>query len=143
MTVDRKRLFNKPEALRALLLEHSLVRVCFDARVEGVVVPPPYKTTPDLGLDLGLNMPVPVHDLSIDEDAWSATLSFNRIPFFCVVPWPAVFAILSEGGYGAIWEDDVPREVILAATEPEEQGGSPSRGLPPGWRVLDGGKNAG
>jgi hypothetical protein len=54
-------------------------------------------------------MPVPIRDLEIDENGVSCTLSFSRTPFWCSLPWTAIFAIVSEPDRrGGIWPEDVP-----------------------------------
>jgi stringent starvation protein B len=115
------------------LLERSNDRGIFvhlDPRQATVVVPPWFKKQPQLVLQIGLNMPVPIPDLRLDDDGMSCTLSFNRSPFFCAVPWGAVFAMVGEDGRGMVWPDDVPAEVPLA-----RQGQAPS---PPPVRAVDG-----
>lgn len=148
MKLDTGRAYTKAEALTELLQHHRSVFVHLDARAEGVIVPPPFKKEPDLALELGLNLPVPVTDLKIDEDEWSATLSFDR-SFFCVVPWEAVYLIVADTGYGCAWDQDVPQEVLdkLVEDHQQERPGAPSapapkktpRTLPAGWKVHEGG----
>ena len=53
------------------LLESSTVFVHLDPRAEGVTVPPWFKKQPQLVLQIGLNMPVPILDLSLDGDGVS------------------------------------------------------------------------
>lgn len=105
------------------LLEQGVVRVFLDPRREGVVVPPWFKKQPQLLLDVGLNMPIPINDLQVDEVGITCTLSFNRAPFYCIMPWNAVFALVGDGQRGMIWPDDVPAEVQLAAkpAQPERE----------------------
>jgi stringent starvation protein B len=97
------------------LLERSSVYVHLDPRQATVVVPPWFKKQPQLVLQIGLNMPMPIPDLRLDDDGMSCTLSFNRAPFFCVVPWASVFAMVGEDGRGMVWPDDVPAEVARQA----------------------------
>jgi stringent starvation protein B len=98
------------------LLERSSVYVHLDPRQGSVVVPPWFKKQPQLVLQVGLNMPVPIRDLRLDDDGMSCTLSFNRSPFFCVVPWSSVFAMVGcDDGRGMVWPDDVPIEVSRQA----------------------------
>jgi stringent starvation protein B len=97
------------------LLERSSVYVHLDPRQSAVAVPPWFKKQPQLVLQIGLNMPMPIPDLRLDEDGMSCTLSFNRAPFFCVVPWSSVFAMVGEDGRGMVWPDDVPAEVARQA----------------------------
>jgi stringent starvation protein B len=93
------------------LLERSSVHLHLDPRAPGVVVPAGFKKLPQLVLQIGLNMPVPIPDLRLDEEGMSCTLSFNRAPFFCVVPWGSVYAMVGDDGRGMVWPDDVPPEV--------------------------------
>lgn len=93
------------------LLEKSSVFVHLDPRPESVMVPPWFKNQPQLVLQVGLNMPVPIPDLNVDEKGVSCTLSFNRSPQFCRVPWKAIYALVGEDGRGMVWPDDVPPEV--------------------------------
>jgi stringent starvation protein B len=93
------------------LLEQSSVFVHLDPRAERVSVPPWLKRQPQLVLQIGLNMAIPIHDLHLDEESMSCTLSFQRSPHYCVVPWNSVYALVGEDGRGMVWPDDVPPEV--------------------------------
>jgi stringent starvation protein B len=107
------------------LLERSSVHVHLDPRGAGVVVPPWFKRQPQLVLQVGLNMPVPIPDLRLDEEGLSCTLSFNRSPFYCVVPWTSVFAMVGDDGRGMVWPDEVPPEI---AKQPRgNEGAAPAR----------------
>jgi len=118
------------------LLERSSVHIHLDPRVASVIVPPWFKGQPQLVLQIGLNMPVPIPDLHLDEDGLSCTLSFNRSPFHCVVPWTSVFAMVGEDGRGMVWPDDVPVEVsrqtrpVQVAPAPKESSPEAARGRP-------------
>lgn len=131
------------------LLERSSVYVHLDPRRSGAVVPPSFKKQAQLVLQIGLNMAVAIPDLRFDEDGMSCTLSFSRSPFFCVVPWPAIFAMVGDDGRGMVWPDDVPREIQRSAPtavpqlapKPE----SPKRrrlGPVPAPALVDNGKSA-
>jgi len=108
------------------LLERSNVDVYLDPRARGVVVPPQFRKEPRLILKIGLNMQVPIPDLRLDEESMSCTLSFNRSPFYCVVPWTSVFAMVGEDGRGMVWPDDVPQELAVKVVEPGTEGPSSS-----------------
>ncbi|MEO8918925.1 MAG: ClpXP protease specificity-enhancing factor SspB [Polyangiaceae bacterium] len=97
------------------LLEQSSIYVHLDPRPEAVQVPAWFKKQPQLVLQVGLNMAVPIPDLNVDERGLSCTLSFNRAPFFCMIPWPAVFALVGENGRAMVWAEDVPAEVAAQA----------------------------
>jgi stringent starvation protein B len=101
------------------LLEESTVRIFLDPRRDGVIVPAWLRKQPQLLLDVGLNTPIPIPDLHVGDDAISCTLSFNRSPFYCVIPWTAVFALLGDGDRGMLWPDDVPDEVSLQPAKPK------------------------
>jgi stringent starvation protein B len=97
------------------LLERSSVYIHLDPRQTAVIVPPWYKKQPQLVLQVGTNMHVPIPDLRVDEEGMSCTLSFNRAPFFCVIPWASVFAMVGDDGRGMVWPPDVPMEVARQA----------------------------
>ena len=111
------------------LLERASVFVHLDPRSDEVRVPKWFKKQPQLVLQIGLNMPVPIPDLSLEDDAISCTLSFSRSPFFCFVPWSAVYALVGEDGRGMVWPDDVPKEVAAQSSPRKEAG--------PGLRVVE------
>ena len=94
----------------------------------------------------GLGMAVRIPDLRVDDQGMSCTLSFSREPFFCVVPWASVFALVGNNGQGMVWPDDMPAEVqkesrtvenaraawsrkarSLMAREPKAEGPKPKR----------------
>ena len=118
------------------LLERSSVYVHLDPRQSDVVVPPWFKKKPQLVLQIGLNMAVPITDLRLDDSGMSCTLSFNRSPFFCVVPWASVFAMVGDDGRGMVWPEDVPAEVArqqgrdIEGTAPKEIAKKPQVGEP-------------
>lgn len=93
------------------LLEQSTVFVHLDPRSDAVRVPAWFKKQPQLVLQIGLNMAIPIPDLNVDQDGISCTLSFSRSPHFCRIPWSSVFALVGDSGRGMVWPDDVPREV--------------------------------
>jgi stringent starvation protein B len=118
------------------LLERSSVYVHLDPRQDAVMVPTWFKKQPQLVLQVGMNMPVPIPDLRFDDEGMSCTLSFNRAPFFCVVPWASVFAMVGEDGRGMVWPDDVPAEVARQA-QGRGVDGAPRKDVPkPGAASL-------
>ena len=147
----------KQEALESLLAAHRSIYVHLDTRHPGVIVPEALRGQPQLALQLGYNMAIPIADLHCDDNGWSATLSFGRRPFFCAVPWGAVFFIVSETGIGCHWPLDTPPEVVVQregeeakpalALRPKKTVAAVSADavtkklrLPAGWIVIDGGK---
>jgi stringent starvation protein B len=105
---------SKKEVVLALL-ERSTVFIHLDPRRDLVAVPPWFKKQPRLVLQIGLNMPVPIRDLSVDDECICCTLSFNRSPYFCWIPWHAIFALVGEDQRGMVWPDDVPPELVAQA----------------------------
>lgn len=100
------------------LLEQGSVHVHLDPRTGGVVVPLHFKKQAQLVLQVGLNMAVPIPDLHVEDDGIACTLSFNRSPFYCVIPWAAVFALVGDDGRGLVWPESVPRELQRVAPPP-------------------------
>jgi stringent starvation protein B len=99
------------------LLERSSVFIHLDPRHEEVRVPAWFKKQPQLVLQVGLNMAVSIPDLDVADDAVTCTLSFNRSPFFCYIPWAAIFALVAEDGKGMLWPNDIPKEVAAQQAE--------------------------
>lgn len=100
----------KKDVARGLLLRGT-VFVHLDPRGDGVVVPPWLREQAQLVLQVGLDMPIPIVDLRVDDEGLFGTLSFNRSPFTCVVPWSAVFAVVGEDGRGMVWPGSLPPEI--------------------------------
>jgi hypothetical protein len=107
-----------------------------DPRGDDVTVPPWFKHQPELCLQFGLNMPVPIPDLHLDETGIYGTLSFSQTPFTCAVPWKAVWMLRPErAGVPFLWESDRP---TLPETVTVLRGNN--KKLPKGWAVVDGGR---
>lgn len=105
----------KKKDVALALLEQSTVFVHLDPRSERVHVPVWFKKQPQLVLQIGLNMAVPIPDLQVDDEGLSCTLSFSRTPHYCQIPWAVVFALVGDNGRGMVWPDDVPPEVTAQA----------------------------
>ena len=117
----------KREVLLALLSEGG-VFVHLDPRRQGVLVPKWYQNQPELILQLGLNMSIPIPDLEVDDDGVSCTLSFNRAPFWCKLPWAGIFALVSEKDRrGIVWPEDVPPESALSRGSAPPPSAKPAR----------------
>src|SRR5687767_1080716 len=101
---------SKHEIASALLLKGT-VFVHLDPRGDEVVVPKWLKKQPQLVLQVGLDMPMPIPDLRVDSAGVYGTLSFNRTPCTCSVPWEAVFALAGDDGRGMVWPASMPEEI--------------------------------
>ncbi|MFT3921038.1 MAG: ClpXP protease specificity-enhancing factor SspB [Myxococcales bacterium] len=108
----------KKDVARALLLRGS-VFIHLDPRRSGVLVPARLRSQAQVVLQVGLDMPVPIPDLRIDQEGVFGTLSFKGVPFACFVPWGAVFALVGEDAKGMVWHADMPAEI---AAEVEREG---------------------
>jgi stringent starvation protein B len=120
MGADEQRLPPKKDVAIALL-EQSDVFVHLDPRPEEVRVPQWFKKQAHLVLQIGLNMPVPIRDLEVGDDSISCTLSFNRSPFFCFLPWKSIYALVGSDGRAMVWPDDIPPEVTAQAAKAAAQ----------------------
>jgi len=109
----------KKDVARALLLRGS-VFVHLDPRHDGVMVPEWLRAQAQVVLQIGLDMPIAITDLRVDDAGVFGTLSFQRAPYTCTVPWAAVFALVGDDGKGMVWPDDLPPE-IAAEVEREAQ----------------------
>lgn len=108
----------KKDVLIAFLAESS-VFIHLDPRRDGVLVPKWFQKQPDLVLQIGLNMPIAIMDLDVGDTGVSCTLSFSRSPFWCHIPWHAIFALRAEKDHrGMVWPDDVPPDSQLLRASP-------------------------
>ena len=119
------------------LLQGPSVFIHLDPRKPEVIVPPHFKRQAQLVLQVGLNMAVPIPDLQVDDEGVTCTLSFNRSPFWCRLPWSAVYALVGEDKRGMIWPDEVPAEVESAQ---RQKGPEPQQGAAPKSRGQRGSK---
>ncbi len=101
----------KKEVALALLEREPSVFIHLDPRRPGVVVPKWLANQPQLVLQIGMNMTISIPDLKVDEEGISCTLSFQRTPIWCRLPWGAIWAMVGESQRGMVWPDDVPPEV--------------------------------
>jgi hypothetical protein len=97
------------------LLERAEARVHLDARRPGVQLPPRFLGEAHLRLDYGYGFVPPIPDLVVDDDGVRATLSFNRHPFATFIPWSAVYLIADFEGNGAVWQEDIPADLMVDA----------------------------
>jgi hypothetical protein len=89
------------------LIAGGEMMVHLDATRDGVVVPGSFAGRQDLALAFGRDLATPIPDLEVDAQGIRATLSFDRRPFHCTLPWEAIYAMTAGEG-GVVWEDSVP-----------------------------------
>lgn len=105
----------KLTVMRTLLYKRdSTVFMHLDPATLGVhcVIPERLKNQPQVVLQVGLDMPVPIPDLRVDAVGFHGTLSFGGKPFTCFVPWQAIFALVGEDGRGRMWPEDMPAPIV-------------------------------
>jgi hypothetical protein len=113
------------------LLEGPSLFVHLDPRRASVLVPKWFAGQSQLVLQVGLNMAIPIPDLKVDDTGITCTLSFNRAPFWCRLPWSSIYALVGEDGRGMVWPDDVPPEVAQQMQRQQ----APSAKAAPGKRT--------
>ncbi len=92
-------------------IDRGKVMVTLDARRAGVSVPPQYVDEPQLNLDFSERFGLA--DFGYDERGVRASLSFNRHPFFCDVPWSSVYALFSHVDNERLtWAGSLPTEIL-------------------------------
>jgi len=116
---DASQLPEKKDVCRSFLLRGT-VFLHLDPRRTGVVVPAWFRNQPQLVLQIGLDMPIPISDLRVDDAGVTGSLSFSRNLCLCVIPWESVFAIVGEDGRGMVWPECMPTEI---AAEVEHEAG--------------------
>jgi len=115
--------------LFATLLETGITALHLDPRRPGVIVPGRFADQSWLVLNYSYRYGIA--DFRFDDQVVEASLSFAGQPFYCRVPWQAVFAMTdSTRQRGRIWHDEVPADVDDAvqggrATPPESHGTAP------------------
>ena len=91
--------------------EKGKVMVTLDARRPGVSVPSRFAEEAQLNLDFSVRFGLA--DFAFDARGVRASLSFQRQPFFCDVPWSAVYALFSHvDNERMTWARSLPREIL-------------------------------
>lgn len=101
-------------------------------------------------LTLGTDLPLPIHDLVIDDIGISGTLHFGSVGYFwCLVRWEAVRVINAPSGVGRVWLDLNEREVEAKPDVHAQSARQASKPIPfrlesariPHLRLIKGGKS--
>ena len=125
------------------LLDAGLVAIQLDSRADGVDVPPQHLGQSALVLNLSRNFNQRV--LELGPLSISATLSFNGSPHTCVIPYDAIYSMVSQSeGKHFLFAESLPvemREQLAdAQVEAEESDAQDDSGPedepPPGPPVL-------
>ena len=95
------------------LLSEGPVLVHIDARAEGASVPEQFRADPRLVLRFGYQLSPPIVDFELDDYGIYGTLTFGGVPYRCILPWQAIYAVVAEADQeGMVWPDDVPSAVL-------------------------------
>ncbi len=106
---DKRRNREKLDVFKQLV-EQGMVMVVMDSRKPGVQVPPRFADDHQLRLNFSLKFYI--DDFEYDDYGVRASLSFNKVPYYCDIPWDAVYALNSQAvEQGVMWPDDVPNEL--------------------------------
>lgn len=77
---------------------------------EEVIIPEHFKDKPFLVLQIGVDMPRPIHDLHWDREKITATLTFAGQPYPCSIPWSSVVCI-TAGRYLSVLRPEIMPEM--------------------------------
>lgn len=96
------------EAFSQMIAEGKTL-VIFDGTFDGVLVPDHLKILPRV--DLNWSLRFGLQDFEFDERGVRGTLSFNREPFYCDIPWAAVYAMenLNSKLQRRTWPERIPK----------------------------------
>lgn len=109
---------SKKDVTRALLLRTGTIFIHLNPRSAQTYVPVKLRNQDQVVLQIGLDMPVPIPDLRVDDEGIYATLSFHGVAYTCSVPWKAVFAVVGDDAKGMVYEDDMPESIKKQLSPP-------------------------
>ncbi len=66
--------------------------------------------------------------VSVDEDKVMTLLTFGATPTECTIPLKAIWAVISDLGDLAVWEEDAPHPMLVAMIK--EKHGAPPQAKP-------------
>ncbi len=93
------------------LLQFGTVMVFIDSRSDAVIVPDHLKG--DYQLRLNFDYAYEVDDFRVLPDRIEASLSFNHKNFFCVIPFNAVYLMVSHTiHHGVLFVQSIPAEML-------------------------------
>lgn len=104
------------------LLQFGTIMVFVDSRQKGVMVPDHLKN--DYQLRLNFDYAYEVEDFRVLPDRIEASLSFNHQNYFCVIPFEAMYLVVSHTiKHGVLFAQSVPIEMLeyFAAEAQKEQ----------------------
>lgn len=90
-------------------LSRGLIQLTVNANARGVRVPEHWNTASALPLNISYRFRAV--EVIIDDEKIGATLSFNGVPFRCVLPWPSIWS-LKENGAVQFWGVSMPEQAV-------------------------------
>lgn len=106
----------KQSVMQQLLAHEDHVLVVVDPTQAGVVLPGYLMDARQpVGLNVGYGLALPIPDLTIDDHGLKGTLSFQRQPFHCTLPWTSLMQV-TVGEEHLVWLTPSRNE---AASRPE------------------------
>jgi stringent starvation protein B len=98
------------QSLLKKMLDKGMVLIALDARTSGVIVPKNLAHDYQLKLNLSHRFGLP---MLLSETGIEAILTFSGKPHECVIPWKAIFLIVSHNTEESlIFPEDFPTELI-------------------------------
>lgn len=98
------------------LLDEGMTMIHLDARVEGVDVPDVFKNDTHLRLNLSWRFG---RTMTVHDDKVVAELTFGGHPHLCVIPFSAIFGMVSHATNRTLmWPEDIPPEVLAELEKP-------------------------
>lgn len=98
------------------MLDQGMTMVHIDALSEGVCVPEQHAKESHLRLNFSYRFRLEVFE--VGEQEILASLSFDDMPFPCVIPWTAVFAMTSHvSGESRVWQEELPEAMLTEMAE--------------------------
>jgi hypothetical protein len=118
----------KRQIIAQLLEQEDFILLVVQVGQPGVQLPGPLlEAGQPVALHIGWRMPVPIPDLALGEEAITGTLSFNRNPFACRLPWAAIVQV-SVGDEHLVW--------LSPASAAMSQSAKPLKREPPKLRLV-------
>lgn len=127
---------SEKQAQMLKLLQFGTVMVFVDSRQRDVIVPEHLKN--DHQLRLNFDYAYEVDDFRVLPDRVEASLSFNRRNFFCVIPFNAIYLLVSHTiQHGVLFTQSVPVEMLeYFASEAQKQEEIEKRKVAPALSVI-------
>ncbi len=101
---------NKRQVFEEMLADGKTM-LHLDARREGVDVPERFRKDQHLRLDFSYRFRLTTFE--IDDTGVTASLKFGPDNYLCVIPWTAVFGMMSHvTSRMEIWPEDMPPELL-------------------------------